>query len=113
MFYRSIKESVLAFSIVAWYGSSHKVDKKKMYKIVRIARKMAVEAKSVQELYNEKTFKMVSKIMKDSDHLLNNEFVYLKSGCRLRVQRQRTTRYANTFVPSAVKYLNWVNNKRS
>ena len=112
MFYKSIIESVLSFGIVVWYGSSNKVDQKKLHKIVRIARRMGIEAKSLQELYNGKTLKMVNKIMKDSDHLLNNEFVYLKSGRRLMVPRQRTSRYANTFVPSAIKYYNWLISKK-
>ena len=38
-----------------------------------LCHKNFVEANSLQELYIEKTFKMASKIMKDSDYLLNNE----------------------------------------
>ena len=111
MFYKSIIESVLSFCIVAWYGSSNKLDLKKLHKIVRIARKMGVEAKSLQELYNDKILKLARKIMKDKEHLLNKQFSYLKSGRRLTVPRQRTTRYANTFVPSAIRYFNWINSK--
>lgn len=112
MFYRSIIESVLSFGIVTWYGSSKKADQKKLSKITRIGCKMGIKPKSLLELYNERSLKLVGKIMKDTGHPLNKEFTFLRSGLRLMVPKHRTSRYGNTFVPSAIKYFNFVNSRR-
>ena len=112
LFYRSIIESVLSFCILSWYGSSNKKDLKKLYKITRIGKRLGIKTQNLQEIFNDSCSRMVSKIMKDKEHPLNDCYVYLKSGCRLMVPKQRTSRYGHTFVPSSIKYFNFVNSKR-
>ena len=49
---------------------------------------------------------MAEKILADSDHPLNYCYVFLRSGKRLNVQSQRTSRLKNTFVPSSINLCN-------
>ena len=49
---------------------------------------------------------MVAKILKDSLHPLCNCYVFLRSGRRLNVTIQRTSRFRNTFVPSSINLCN-------
>lgn len=112
LFYKSLIESVLSFGIMSWFGSSNKKDLKKLYKITRISKRLGIKTKNLQDLSHDSSFRMVSKIMKDNEHPLHNCYVYMKSGCRLMVPKQRTSRYSNTFVPSSIKYFNYANSKR-
>ena len=49
---------------------------------------------------------MAEKILKDSHQRLCNCYVFLRSGRRLNVRRQRTNRFRNTFVPSSINLYN-------
>jgi hypothetical protein len=106
LFYKSIVESVMVFAIATWYGSSLKKDQSKLCKIVRAAKKMGVNVRNLNSMYDEVCLKMLSKIMKDDKHPLHCKFEVLRSGKRLRVPRHHTTRYANTFVIHAIKLYN-------
>ena len=106
LFYRSIIESVLTYSIVTWFGPSNDKDQNKLVKIIRAARRMNIEAKPLSVLFNDACMKMVRKIMKDKTHPLHGKFKFLKSGRRLSVPKHRTSRYAQTFVPWGVKLYN-------
>ena len=111
LFYKSIVQSALSFCIVSWFGSSLKKDQNKLCKIIRIARRMGVTTESLIDIYNSCIFSMAEKIMKDEEHPLYNKFVFLKSGKRLQTPKQRTSRYGNTFVPSSIRYYNYVTAK--
>lgn len=106
LFYNTIVESVLAFAMVTWYGSSLSTDQNKLNKIVKAARKMGVNTKNLNIIYDEACMKMLTKILKDKDHPLHHKFEFLKSGRRLRVPKHHTARYAKTFVPHAIKLYN-------
>ena len=51
LFYRSIVESVMSYCIISWFGSSHKKDQHKLAKIGKIAKRMGVNSKNLNELY--------------------------------------------------------------
>ena len=106
LFYKSIIESVLIFGIITWFGSAKKKDQNKLSKIVRIARKKGVEARSLQDLYNDVLLKLATKIIDDPLHPLHKSFLFLRSGRRLSVPKHRTSRYGKTFIPSAIKLYN-------
>lgn len=112
LFYKSIIESVLSFCILSWYGSSNKKDLKKLCKIIKIGQRLGIKTQNLQEIFNDSCLKMASKIMGNMDHPLNNCYMYLNSGRRLMVPKHRTSRYGKTFVPSSIKYFNYVNSKR-
>ena len=106
LFYRSVVESVIMFAIITWFGSSFKKDQNKLCKLVRAAKKMGVATSSLNVLYDRQCMKMITKILKDDSHPLHFKFKYLRSGKRLCVPKHHTKRYANTFVPHAIKLYN-------
>jgi hypothetical protein len=113
LFYKTIIESVLSFCIIAWFGSSNKKDQKKMYKVIRYAKRVGIETENLVDICNKYKFKMTVKIIKDEEHPLHDQFVFLRSGKRLMSPKQRTNRYSNTFVPSSIKYYNYVTSKHT
>ena len=106
LFYKSIIESVLSFSITVWYSKLTVKDKSKLNKIVKMARKLKVNTISLNDLYNKKVIQNVKKIMSDKCHPLHGNYVFLKSGRRLNVHTQRTDRFKKTFVPKSIKIYN-------
>ena len=106
LFYRSIIESVLTYSIVVWFGPSHKKDQKKLLKIIRAARRMGVDSRGLGGMYDECCLKMVMKILSDERHPVSNKFTFLRSGRRLCVPKHRTNRYGKTFVVHGAKLYN-------
>ena len=70
LFYRSIVESVMSYCIISWFGSSHKKDQHKLAKIGKIAKRMGVNSKNLNELYQNDCINMVDKILKDAHHPL-------------------------------------------
>ena len=106
LFYRSIIESVMCYCIITWFGPSHKKDHSKLSKIVRSAKKMGIETRNLNAIYDEACLKLVKRIMKDDTHPLFDKFIFLRSGKRLCVPKHRTNRYAKTFVPHGVKIFN-------
>ena len=97
LFYRTIVESVMSYCIISWFGSSHKKGQHKLAKIGKISKRMGVNSKNQNELYQ---------ILKDAHHPLYNCYVFLRSGRRLNVHMQRTSRLRNTFVPSSINLCN-------
>ena len=51
-------------------SSSHKKDQHKLAKIGKIAKRMGVNSKNLNELYQNDCINMVDKILKDTDHPL-------------------------------------------
>ena len=106
LFYKSVIESVLGFSIAIWYGKLKVKDKGKLNKIVRTARKLKAKVDSLDGLYNKNVIQMVKKIMADEQHPLYSNYVFLRSGKRLAVPKQHTDRFKKSFVPTSVKIFN-------
>ena len=109
LFYKSTLESIMCFSITTWYGKLASQDKSKLEKIVRKAMKLGIRTTQLFELYQVYVMKQVNKIMMDNSHPLNSYYVFLRSGRRLRVPRQRTNRYKKSFVPKSVTLYNQAN----
>ncbi len=99
----------MSYCIISWVGSSHKKDQHKLANIGKIAERMGVNSKNLNELcliYQNECINMVAKILKDSLHPLYNCYVFLRSGRRLNVPMQRTSHFRNTFVPSSINLCN-------
>ena len=111
LFYRSIIESVMSYSIASWFGLSHKKDFKKLNKIIRIARRLGLCTHNLTELFNDSCYKIVLKILADHDHPLHQNYIFMRSGRRLMALKQRTSRFGNSFVPASVKLYNHLTKK--
>ena len=106
LFYRSVVESIVTFCMTSWYGLIRKQDKTKLFKITKKACKLGVVAKSLDKLYEERLSNLTNKIMKDSQHPLNECYCFLRSGSRLRSAAHRTNRLGKSFVPSSIRLFN-------
>ena len=106
--YKSVLESVLNFSITAWYGKLTCKDKNKLGSIVKKAGKLGAETISLDQLYQIGTMEQVSRIMKDVTHPLHNFYTYLRSGRRLALPMQCTDRYRKSFVPKSISLFNHI-----
>ena len=60
LFYRSIVESVISYCIISWFGSSHKKDQHKLAKYGKIAKRMGVYSKNLNELYQNDCIRLTT-----------------------------------------------------
>uniref|UniRef100_A0A8C5GZH2 Reverse transcriptase domain-containing protein n=1 Tax=Gouania willdenowi TaxID=441366 RepID=A0A8C5GZH2_GOUWI len=107
MFYTSIIQSVLCTSITVWFGSSTKLDRHRLQRIIRTAEKIiGVDLPSIQDLYLSRVRKRAGSITADPSHPAHNLFKLLPSGRRYRSLYAKTTRHKNSFFPQAVTVIN-------
>ena len=107
LFYTSIVQSVIAFSIVCWYGNSSVQSKSKLDRVIKSCRKVGVEnAASLENIFRKSTIQRCKVIINDQLHPLHNLYAMLPSCKRLSSIKCRTTRYIRSFVPCSVKLLN-------
>ncbi|KAI3371809.1 hypothetical protein L3Q82_024355 [Scortum barcoo] len=83
-FYRCTIESILTSCITVWSTTSS----------------------SIEDIYRKRCLKRAGKIIKDSSHPAHRLFTLLPSGKRYRSARTKTTRFLNSFFPTAVRLLN-------
>ena len=107
LFYTSIIQSVIAFSIICWHGNSNIQGKSKLEKVINSCRKLGIlNAASLEDIFKKSTIQRCKVIINDQLHPLHNLYAMLPSGKRLRSIKCRTTRYIRSFVPCSVKLLN-------
>ena len=107
LFYSSIVQSVISFSIICWYGNCSMASKQKVTRIIRNCSRLGVKkVVSLEDLFRKSTLQRCNVIMNDTQHPLHMHYNKLPSGRRLRSIKTRTARYANSFVPSSVRLLN-------
>ena len=111
LFYKSVVESVLCFSITIWYGRLTKKDKSKLNKIVKAARKLGAQGTSLDELYNACAMKQVNKVMNNVNHPLHNNYVFLRSGRRLLIPSCSRDRFRDSFIPKSIKLFNHLSSR--
>ena len=110
LFYTSIVQSVISFSIVCWFGNCNAQAKAKLDRIVNNCEKLGVSnVVPLTEIYSKCSIQRAKVICNDQNHPLNNCYEYLPSGRRLRSIRTRTSRYSKSFVPSSVTIVNKAN----
>ncbi|TWW79529.1 Histidine triad nucleotide-binding protein 3 [Takifugu flavidus] len=86
-FYTAIIESILTSSITVWYAGATVRDRLRLQRVVRAAEKViGCRLPSIQDLYISRTRR--------------------RAGRRLRSIRTKTSRYMNSFFPSAIRLLN-------
>lgn len=109
LFYKSIIESVINFSLTTWYEKLRNKDKNRLNRIVKKSRKLGADTEPLENLYQEGVLKQANKIMQDDTHPLHSCYKFLRSGRRLALPQQRTNRYKKSFVPMSILLFNNAN----
>lgn len=112
LFYNTVISSILIYVITVWYESCGVQLRKNLLKIrkrtVRIiqadSNTNAVE--DFSSIHRDKCIRLARKIAIDQLHPLNYCFTLLPHRIRYALPRCRTSRYRNTFVPTAIRLLN-------
>ncbi|TWW62331.1 hypothetical protein D4764_04G0009780 [Takifugu flavidus] len=106
-FYTAIIESILTSSITVWYAGATVRDRLRLQRIVRAAEKViGCRLPSIQDLEIYRSRRCAGRITADPSHPGHGLFSPLPSGRRLRSIRTKTSRYTNSFFPSAIRLLN-------
>ncbi|TWW56579.1 hypothetical protein D4764_08G0005660 [Takifugu flavidus] len=106
-FYTAIIESILTSSITVWFAGATARDRLRLQRVVRAAEKViGCRLPSIQDLYISRTRRCAGRITADPSHPGHGLFSPLPSGRRLRSIRTKTSRYMNSFFPSAIRLLN-------
>ncbi|TWW69358.1 hypothetical protein D4764_18G0001640 [Takifugu flavidus] len=106
-FYTAIIESILTSSITVWYAGATVRDRLRLQRVVRAAEKViGCRLPSILDLYISRTRRCAGQITANPSHPGHGLFSPLPSGRRLRSIRTKTSRYMNSFFPSAIRLLN-------
>uniref|UniRef100_A0AAX7TJ37 Reverse transcriptase domain-containing protein n=1 Tax=Astatotilapia calliptera TaxID=8154 RepID=A0AAX7TJ37_ASTCA len=106
-FYRCTIESILTNCITVWYGNCSASDRKALQRVVKTAQRIAgAPLPAIKDICRKRCLKRAGKIIKDPSHPSHGLFTLLPSGRRYRSLRTKTTRYRNSFFPTAVRLLN-------
>uniref|UniRef100_A0AAZ1Y5A1 Reverse transcriptase domain-containing protein n=1 Tax=Oreochromis aureus TaxID=47969 RepID=A0AAZ1Y5A1_OREAU len=106
-FYCCTIECILTNCITVWYGNCSASDWKVLQKVVKTAQRIAgAPLPAIKDIYRKRCLKRAGKIIKDPSHPSHGLFTLLPSGRRYRSLRTKTTRYRNSFFPTAVRLLN-------
>ena len=106
-FYRCTIESILTNCITVWYGNCSASDRKALQRVVKTAQRIAgAPLPAIKDIYRKRCLKRAGKIIRDPSHPSHGLFTLLPSGRRYRSLRTKTTRYRNSFFPTAVRLLN-------
>ena len=107
LFHRSLIESVMSYAIIVWFNQLTVKERQKLQRIIRRAEKITgADLSSLEQVYHFHLSRKATAVMKDTTHPLHSYFVLAKSGRRLLSLQSRTNRLANSFIPSAVRFLN-------
>ena len=106
LFYKATIESILSFCIVVWYGNTTSAERKKLKRVIRTAHNLGCTTSSLEDLYKTAIMKKLKEIRSEKQHPLHNQITLLPSGRRLNNPYTRTTRFKNSFIPSAINMFN-------
>ena len=107
LFYSSILQSVICFSIVCWYGNCSVDSKLKLSRVIRNCEKLGVmDTIPLQDLYEKFMVQRSKMICSDNSHPLCQYYKMLPSGKRYQSIRCRTSRYMKSFLPSSIRIMN-------
>ena len=105
-FYLAIIQSILIASITVWYSSLDIHSKNKLQRIITKSSKIINSPlPSLESLHHERTVR-AKKIISDPTHPAHHVFQLLPSGRRYRSLTTKTTRFKNSFYPTAIRTLN-------
>lgn len=106
-FYHSFIESLLTFSFTCWFYGLSVRDKNRLNSIVRICSKIiGAQLTDLSTLWKKRVLQKARQVMSCPDHVLSQEFCLMPSGRRYLAPPRKTNRYARSFIPSAITFLN-------
>ena len=109
MFYTAVIGSVLTFGMSCWGGNLSKQDKGRLDKLIRKAGGVIGRKQDdLGTLHDRVVIRKYHKIMSDNTHPLREEFESRKTerSNRFRLPATRTTRYKQSFIPTAIRMHN-------
>ena len=106
LFYKAIIESILVHECVVWFTACRKADLSLLKRIVRQAEKILRVQLHFEDLCKSRIVDKAKSIIGNELHPLNDNYVVLRSGNRLRSVRCRTSRFLDSFVRSSIRILN-------
>ncbi len=105
-FYRAVIESMLTFSLTAWFGSSTVQQRSRICNIIRAASKsIGCDLPTIDEIYVSRLQKKGLTILKDPLHPARHLFTPLPSS-RLRANKTKPTCFLNCTYCRIVHALN-------
>ena len=100
LFHKSFTESVITFSFICWFQSLS------LKHVVSLSSKIiGTPQSSILSFYKQQCLRTARSIL-NSDHILSSEFQLLPSGRRFKCPVCKTNRLKNSFIPTAVGFLN-------
>ena len=106
-FYRCSVESILTYCICLWYNSCTADQRKKLQRVIKTAQKIVgCPLPSLEDLHRSRSSRKTQNILMDSTHPGHSLFHLMPSGRRYRSISSGTSRFCNSFYPSAVVTLN-------
>lgn len=106
-FYQCSIESVLTYSILAWYGNCSEADRAALQRVVNTTQKnIGLPLPPLKNIYRLCCYSKACRIISDDTHPLHHIFTLLPSGRCYKALKCRTTRLRHSFYPSVVKELN-------
>ena len=106
LFYTSVVQSVVTFSSVCWYNNLSVGNKVKLDRVRKAAERIiGKDLDSFECLYNKNVLKKFNMVMK-TDHPLQCQVQWLRSGRRLQSLMCKTNRFRDSFLPTAIRLFN-------
>ena len=108
MFYTATFSSVLTFGMSCWGGNASKQDKNRLDKNTKKAGDVVGRRQeSINTVYHRLVTNKLRTILADETHPLRPEFdnrhTRTDRSDRFRIPRSRTTRYLQSFIPTAIR----------
>ena len=106
-FYRCAIESILTNCITVWYGNCSVADRKALQRVVKTAQRITgTPLPAIEDVQRKRCLRRARSILKDPSHPNHRLFQLLPSRRRFRSLRTKTSRFRNSFFPTAVSLLN-------
>ena len=110
LFYEAVIQSTLLYNHLCFFSSLSEADKGRLEKIVTAAGKaIGQNPKSLVEIHTKASSKKAWVILKDQSHPLNptlSACISKRNTGRLLSMRSRTSRFKDSFLPSAIRIVN-------
>lgn len=107
-FYKAVLESLIRYSIAAWFGKLSAQLRNKLARLLLAAGKIMGVKKhfSSMNIYEQAILQKANQMINDASHILHSEFEMLPSGRRFRSRLCRLNRLRNSFIPRAISAAN-------
>ena len=108
-FYRCAIESILTNCVTVWYGNCSVAGRKALQRVVKTAQRITgTPLPAIEDVHRKRCLWRACSILKDTSHPANQLFQLLPSSRHYRRLQTKTTRFRNSFFPTAVTLLNSV-----